>query len=169
MKIFLAVFLCLFFGFNVFSQDESNENKEEIGVEEISLARDDGSGEAGETTNVFMTTDVPIHCFVQLVSTKSVVVKMNFVAVKAEGLKSETKIVTVVYKTNGKGNQVNFNASPATIWSAGAYRVDILIDGKFAKSLEFEIKKSPKAILKEKQLPPKIQPLPKAKRKSGKT
>ena len=87
MKIFLTVFLCLFFGSNVFSQVDSSENNEKIGVEEISLARDDGSGEAGEAANAFMTTDVPIHCFVQLASAKSVLVKMNFVAVKASGLK----------------------------------------------------------------------------------
>ncbi len=169
MKIFLTVFLCLFYSFNVFSQVDSSENNEKIGVEEISLARDDGSGEAGETANVFMTTDVPIHCFVRLASVKSVLVKMNFVAVKAGGLKPETKVVTVNYKTNGKGNVVNFNASPETIWAAGAYRIDILIDGKLAKSLEFETKKSPQKISKEKQSPTKIKPQPKARQKSRKT
>ncbi len=169
MKIFLAVFVCVFFAFNVFAQSDSNENKEEIGVEEISLARDDGSGKAGEATNVFITTDVPIHFFVQLASVKSVLVKMNFVAVKAGGLKPETKVVTVNYKTNGKQNVVNFNASPETVGTAGAYRVDILIDGKLAKGLEFEIRKPPKEISKEKQPLPKRKPQPKAKQKSRKT
>jgi hypothetical protein len=169
MKIFLAVFLCLFLAFNVLAQTDSSEDNEKIGVEEISLARDDGSGEAGETTNVFMTTDVPIHCFVQLASAKFVLVKMNFVAVKALGLKAETKVVTVSYKTNGKNNVVNFNASPETIWAAGAYRIDIFLDGKLAKSLEFEIKKSPKEISKAKPSLPKIKPQPKAKQKSRKT
>ncbi len=169
MKVFLAVFLCLFFGFNVFAQADSNENNKEIGVEELSLAHDDGNGKAGEAANVFTTTDVPIHCFVQLASTKSVLVKMNFVAVKAVGLKSETKVVTVSYKTNGKQNAVTFNASPETIWAAGAYRVDVLVDGKLAKSLEFEIKKSPKEISKEKQPQPKTKSQPKAKQKSRKT
>ena len=116
-----------------------------------------------------MTTDVPIHCFVQLSSAKSVLVKMNFVAVKAVGLKSETKVVTVSYKTNGKQNAVTFNASPETIWAAGAYRADVLVDGKLAKSLEFEIKKSPKEISKEKQPQPKTKSQPKAKQKSRKT
>ncbi len=94
---------------------------------------------------------------------------MNFVAVKAGGLKPETKVVMVSYKTNGKHNVVNFNASPETVWAAGAYRVDILIDGKLAKGLEFEIKKSPKEITKEKQPLPKIKPKVKAKQKSRKT
>ncbi|HXH70417.1 MAG TPA: hypothetical protein VNI60_08815 [Pyrinomonadaceae bacterium] len=43
MKVFLTVSLCLFFAFNFFAQTDSNENNKEIGVEEISLARDDGS------------------------------------------------------------------------------------------------------------------------------
>lgn len=169
MKIFLTVFLCLFLAFNVFAQADSSENNEKIGVEQISLARDDGSGKAGEAANVFMTTDVPIHCSVQLASAKSVLVKLNFIAVKAIGLKSETNVVSVSYKTNGKHNIVNFNASPETVWTAGAYRIDILIDGKLSKSLEFEIKKSPKEISKEKQSPPKIKPQPRAKRTSRKT
>jgi hypothetical protein len=169
MKIFLTVFLCLFFVFNVIAQTDSTENIEKVGVEEISLARDNGSGEAGETTSVFTTTDVPIHCFVQLASAKSVLVKMNFVAVKATGLKPETKVVTVNYKTNGKSNVVKFNASPETVWAAGAYRIDISLDNKLAKSLEFEIKKSAKEITKEKQPVPKTKPQPKAKQKSRKT
>jgi hypothetical protein len=169
MKVFLTVFLCLFFGFNVSAQADSSEDNEKIGVEEISLARDDGSGKPGEAASVFITTDVPIHCFVQLASAKSVLVKMNLVAVKAGGLKPETKVVTVNYKTNGKGNVVNFNASPETVWAAGAYRIDILLDGKLAKSLEFEIRKSSKEVSKEKQSPMKIKPLPKTKQKSRKT
>lgn len=150
MKFFLLVFLCLFFGFNIFGQTDAPENNNAISVEEISLARDDGHGNAGEAASFFITTDVPIHCFVGFTSDKAVTVKMNFVAVKADGLRPETKVVVVNYKTSGKGTGVNFNASPETVWAAGAYRIDILIDGKLAKSLEFEIKKSPKEIVKGK-------------------
>lgn len=168
MKIFLAVFLCLFFGFNVFGQTDAKENNEPIGVGEISLARDDGHGKAGESVDDFITTDVPIHCFIALKSTKAAVVKMNLVAAKADGLRPETKVVTVSYKTSGKQNGVNFDAAPETIWAAGKYRVDIFLDGKLEKSREFEIKKSPKEIGKEKPTP-EIKPKPKTKQKSRKT
>ena len=169
MKIFVALFLCLFSAFNAFSQTDSVEDKEEPAVEEISLARNDGHGKAGEAANVFTTTDVPIFCYVRLASTKSVLVKMNFLAVKADGLRPETKLVTVSYKTSGKQNAVNFDASPETVWAAGKYRVDILLDGKPAKSLEFEIKKSPKEIVKERQSPPRSKTPPKTRQKSRKT
>jgi hypothetical protein len=168
MKIYLAVILCLIFGFNVEGQTNSNENKEVV-VEEISLAKDDGKGNVSEATNSFTTTDVPIHCFVGLNSTRSVTVKMIFVAVKSETLRPETKVVTVSYKTNGKQDGVNFNASPETTWAAGAYRVDVFIDGKLSKSLEFEIKKSAKEVVKEKPVPPKSKDKPQAKQKSRKT
>ena len=139
MKIILLLLLCFFFGFSVFGQAESDDS--EVTVEKISLARDDGNGKIGEETTVFFTTDIPIYCSVELSSTKSVAVKMNFVAVEVNGLKSGKNIVTISYKTNGKQNLVNFNASPADVWAAGKYRVDILLDGKLAESQNFEIQK----------------------------
>ncbi len=174
MKIVLLIFFCLVFGLNAFGQAENaekvgkavhTENVLEISVEEISLARGDKYGKIGETTTVFATTDVPIYCFVQLISTKSAVVKMYFVAVQANGLKPETKVVSVSYTTNGKQNSVTFNVSPETFWAAGKYRVDILIDGKQAKSLEFIIQKTTEEIENIKDIQRKLQSQPKSKLK----
>ncbi|CAN5186014.1 hypothetical protein BH20ACI1_BH20ACI1_23910 [soil metagenome] len=139
MKIILALTVCLLFFTNLFAQ--SNQNDSEVGVEEISLARGDGNGEAGEITDKFYTTDVPIYCIIQLNSHKSANVKMNIVAVKADGYKPETKIIAVSYTTKENHNRVTFNASPEKFWSSGTYRVDILINGKIAESLSFEIEK----------------------------
>jgi len=155
MKIVLAVFLCLFFSFNAFAQTESNGNVAESAVEEISLARDDGSGKAGEETDKFITTDRPIHCMIQLNSGKPATIKMNLIAVKAIGLKPETKVVTVSYITKENQNLVNFTGSPDVAWAAGTYRVDIFINGKLAGSQTFEIEKSPKQTDKEKSTVPK--------------
>jgi hypothetical protein len=155
MKIVLAVSLCLFFSLNAFAQTEQSGNVAEFVIEEISLARDDGNGKAGEVTNKFMTTDRPIHYIIQLNSDKPATVKMNLVAVKATGLKPETKIITVNYTTKENQNRVSFTASPGVVWAAGTYRVDIFVDGKLAGSQAFEIEKSPKQIDKEKQTTPK--------------
>ncbi len=172
MKIVLSVFLYLFFSLNASGQAENaekvgkpaqTENVPEISVEEISLARGDKYGKIGELTTVFAMTDVPIYCFVQLNSTKSVVVKMHFVAVQANGLKPETKVVSVSYTTNGKQNMITFNAAPETFWAAGKYRVDILIDGKPAKSLEFIIQETAEEIENTKNIEQKLQPKPKLK------
>lgn len=152
MKLVLSVFFCLFLTINAFSQSDEAAENSPVGVEEVSLARSDGSGKPGETTDKFLTTDVPIHCFIQLDSEKPATVKMILVAVKAVGLKPESKIVTVSYTTKNNQNQVNFNASPNGNWAAGDYRADVYVDGKLIKSRAFSIEKSPKEI--EKTAPP---------------
>ncbi|HXG84038.1 MAG TPA: hypothetical protein VNI84_08425 [Pyrinomonadaceae bacterium] len=169
MKIILALSLCIFLGFSTFAQSEKSENgAEKTGVEEISLARDDGSGNPGAAAANFNTSDIPIYCLIQLASVKAVTVKMNLVAVVAPGLKPGKIVVAVVYKTDGKQRGVTFNAAPEKNWTAGKYRVDILLDGKPAKSLDFEIQKSPKEIEREKLTPPKPKSPAKAKQKTRK-
>lgn len=139
MKIILALAICLLLCLTLSAQPKPNDS--EVGVEEISLARDDENGKAGEITSKFYTTDVPIYCIVRLNSAKSVNVKINIVVVKADEYKTETKIISVSYTTKENQNGVTFNASPEKMWSAGTYRIDILINGKVAESLSFEIEK----------------------------
>jgi hypothetical protein len=88
---------------------------------------------------------------------------MNLVAVKVPDVRTETKIVTVSYKTNGKQNQVNFTGKPDNgAWTAGNYRIDLFIDGKPAGSKDFQIQKTAQQIEKEKQSPtPKTDSKPK--------
>lgn len=138
MKIVAALFLCLLITFTAFGQTSETE----IGVEEITTFRDDGSGKAGIESETFLTTDIPIHYSILLNFPKSVTVKMVIVAVKAAGLKPESKLITVSYKTGEKENRVNFTASPDKFWAAGNYRADIFLDGKLSKSKEFEIAKT---------------------------
>lgn len=154
MKLVLVISLCLFFAFNAFAQTDETIKNTESSVEEITLARDDGSGQAGETSEKFNITDRPIYCILQIASTKTVAVKMILVAVKASGLKPETKIVTLNYMTQKDETGVTFNFSPGKgIWVAGDYRIDVFLDGKLSKSQTFQIEKSSKTI--EKQIAPK--------------
>ncbi len=155
MKFVLIVSFCLFFVSTVGGQIAEGDNKSVVGIAEISLARDDGKGNVGEITNKFVTTDTPIHFLIQLDSTESVTVKMNLIAVKAVGLKPETRSINVSYTTDGMQNQVNFDASPNGVWAAGNYRADIYINGKFAESRTFEIEKSPTEPVAKKNLPAK--------------
>ena len=110
------------------------------GVEEVYLAKDDGEGKAGDQVSAFSTTDIPIYCVVLLESSKATVVKMNFVAVSVSGVKADTKVVTASYTTKESQNRVNFTGRPDGKWTPGKYRVDIFLDGKLAKNLEFAIK-----------------------------
>jgi len=110
------------------------------GIEEIYLAKDDGEGKAGEQVTEFRTNDIPIYCVVLLESGEATVVKMNFVAVSVAGVRPETKVVTASYTTKQGQNRVNFSGRPDGKWTPGKYRVDMFLDGKKVKDLEFEIK-----------------------------
>lgn len=116
------------------------------GVEEIYLARDDGKGKAGEQVTEFKITDVPIYCVVLLESNAKAVVKMNFVAVAVAGVKPDTKVVTASYTTKDGQNRVNFTGRPEGTWTPGKYRVDLFLDGKLVRSLEFTIRGNTRAM-----------------------
>lgn len=143
MKLISAIIFCLVFGLSIFAQTQTPQiQTDEPGVEEIYLARDNGEGKPGDIVESFLTTDVPIYCVVQLNSLKIVTVKMNFIAVAVKGVKSETKVFTVDYKTNGKQNRVFFTGTPDGKWVTGTYRVDIFVNGKAAGKKEFQIQNS---------------------------
>lgn len=157
MKIVLVMFLCLFCGLSIFGQNAASaKNTEAAGIESVWLARDDGNGKAGEETEVFSPEDIPIYCLVQLNSQKQTVVKMNLIAVGVAGVKPETKVITVSFKTDGKQNRVSFTGRPEKVWVIGKYRIDIFIDGKQSASREFEVRKLPPQT--EKKTQPDLKP-----------
>lgn len=109
-------------------------------VEDVYLARDDGGGRAGDVVSEFGTADIPIHCVVVLDASAKVTVKMNFVAVNVPGVKADSKVVSATYTTTETQNRVNFTGRPDGKWVPGRYRVDIFLDGKQEKQLEFNIR-----------------------------
>ncbi len=135
--IFLLTLLLLFSGF-VFAQSEPRPTAGSI--EEVYLAKDDGEGRAGEQVTEFRTTDIPIYCVVLLESDSKTVVKMNFVAVSVSGVDPETKVVTASYTTKDGQNRVNFTGRPDGKWIPGRYRVDLFLDGRIVRNVEFDIK-----------------------------
>jgi hypothetical protein len=142
--LFLLTFL-LVSGYAAFAQNAA-QTASAGGIEEVYLAKDDGNGKAGEQVSEFRTTDVPIYCVVLLESDAATVVKMNFVAVSVAGVKPETKVVTASYTTKNGQNRVNFTGRPEEKWTPGKYRVDLFLDGKKAKDVEFDIKNNAGAI-----------------------
>jgi len=143
------------------------QNPADVAVTDVYLAKDDGSGKAGEPATSFVTTDIPIYCVVMLDSAKTATVKMNFVAVSVLGVKAETKVVTTSYTTKNGQNQVNFTGRPAKLWVTGKYRLDIFLDGKFVKNVPFDIQKPQSATGSALLLRPKTGQKPKADSKLG--
>lgn len=137
MKIFCIILINLLIASAVLAQ---NDQPLPASIEEVYLARDNGEGKAGEQVTEFRVTDVPIYCVVLLDSQAKTVVKMNFVAVSVNGVKPETKVVTASYVTKDGQNRVNFTGRPDEKWAPGKYRVDLFLNGKIEKNIEFEIK-----------------------------
>ncbi len=141
--IFLLI-LCLTFAATAFAQKTDPSTSaviaSDVPIEEAFLAKDDGNGKAGDAVSSFFTTDVPIYCVVRLNSTKSMIVKMNFVAVNVTGVKSDSKVVSSSFTTKDGQNRVNFTGKPYDKWSVGKYRVDIFIDGRLVKDIAFDIR-----------------------------
>ena len=130
---FLLLIVC-FLAFSVCSFAQTP-----IYVDEIYFAKDDGKGEIGDSVEKFQTTDNPIYVIVKLNENAATMVKMNLVAINVKGLKAESKVITTTYKTTKMQNRVNFSGKPEKLWFVGMYRVDIFLDDKLSKSLEFEI------------------------------
>lgn len=113
-----------------------------VGGFEIYLAKDDGTGKAGDEATSFVTTDVPIYCVVQLDSAEPTTVRMNLVAVAVPGVRAETKVVSTTYTTRDNQNRVNFTGRPAGQWVAGRYRVDIFVGSAAVVSREFAVQRA---------------------------
>lgn len=109
-------------------------------VDDVYLARDDGEGKAGDVTSVFTPNDIPIHCIVVLTKPDPAAVRMSFVAVKVNGVKPESKIVSASYATSQGQDRVFFTGKPHGKWTAGSYRIDVFVNDKLEKSLDFEVK-----------------------------
>jgi hypothetical protein len=143
LKLFLAFGVLILACANVFAQEPvAHMTKGDV---EIFLAKDDGTGNVGEPATAFVTTDMPIHCVVQLGSAESVTVRMLLVAVAVPGVKPGTKVVATSYTTKDFQDRVSFAGSPQGQWVAGRYRVDIFVDDVKVAVREFAVQKSTQA------------------------
>jgi len=109
-------------------------------VEDVYLARDDGEGKAGEVTETFAPSDIPIHCVVVLADGRPRAVKMVLVAVKVPGVKPESRVVAAAYTTKDEQDRVYFTGRPEGKWVPGTYRIDVFVDEKKERSVMFEVK-----------------------------
>jgi hypothetical protein len=152
LKFFLLTAIFVIFSLTAFGQTVTPTP---IGIDEVYLAKDDGTGHAATSpTSIFLPTDIPIYCIVQLDSLTSATVKMNLVAEQVPGVKAESKVVSASYTTKDGQNRVNFYGRPDGTWAPGKYRADIFIDGKLAKNLQFEIKAPVKAVAASRSFQP---------------
>ena len=140
-----ATLFGLIFTFCIASAAQTAAPTPKNGITEIFLAKDDGSGKAGDEATSFVTTDVPIYCVVLLDSGEPTTVRMNLVAVAVPGVRPGTKVVSTTYATRESEDRVNFSGRPAGQWVAGRYRVDIFVGDAAVVSREFAVQKAVQA------------------------
>ncbi|REJ75644.1 MAG: hypothetical protein DWQ47_09245 [Acidobacteria bacterium] len=140
MKLILAVFVCLLAAAPALGQT-NGERPEEGPVLKIALAKEEKDGTITEDPPSFEPTDIPIICYIDLREETPATVKLTIVAVKAVGLRPNTGIVTVAYRTKAGENQVTFQVQPSKTWALGEYRADVFVDGKKSGERSFSVTK----------------------------
>lgn len=139
MKAILAVLVCLAAATCAAAQTAELVRTDEVA--KVTLAREEADGTITENPPTFRPRDVPITCYVDLADDRQVEVRLVIVAVKAVGLRPNSDLVSVRYKTNKGETQVTFTARPKGNWAAGEYRADIFINGARAASAGFRVMK----------------------------
>ena len=138
MKIVSIISVCLLLAGGVFAQ-VSTEKSETSKLKKLSVAREDAAGNIVENPEFFGTKDIPITTYVDLNTDKPTLIKMEFIAVKAKGLRPNSKFFTANYKTKDGETGAVFTTKPKTVWAEGIYRVDVYLDAELAGSREIKI------------------------------
>ncbi len=150
MKFFLVVLILFCSALSYSAQNRKTdyvEFEKKPKVSKLSLAREDAEGNIIEGVSSFSPKDIPIYCYVDLNTSKPITVKLDFIAVKVKGMRPNSKLISISYKTKNGEDMVTFTGRPEKTWLVGSYRVDILLNGKAASSKTFEVLK-PKPINK---------------------
>jgi hypothetical protein len=117
----------------------TSDNADAASVESIAIARDDGSGKAGEETETLKPEDKMFHGIVHMSKMGSgAKVKVDLIAVDTPEGKN-ISVLSQDYTLGGIENQVDVKFSLPNPWPTGTYRVDAYVDGKLSKSKEFKI------------------------------
>ena len=140
MRFAYAIFLAAFLAVAAIGQAPQAPVIEAGKVEDVYLAKDNGAGKAGDIAESFGVSDIPIHCIVMLGISDPTAVRMQFVAVKVQGVKPESKVVSAAYTTKQGEDRIYFTGRPKGEWVPGTYRIDIYIGDKVERSVTFDIK-----------------------------
>lgn len=109
-------------------------------IQDIHMARDDGSGNPAEETDTFGPSDRTIHCVVRLAQAKAKTkLKFSWWIVQAEGSETE-KIKDIEYTTKTLENVVHSHLKLPQDWPKGKYKVEVYVDGNLERTVEYTVK-----------------------------
>jgi hypothetical protein len=109
-------------------------------IEELHMAKDDGTGSPGDETNVFSPGDRTIHCVAKLANAKSgTKMKFSWFIVDADGAKNE-KIKDIDYTTRSLENVVHGHLTLPQDWPSGKYRVDVYVNDNLEETAQYAVR-----------------------------
>ncbi|HYN83670.1 MAG TPA: hypothetical protein VER32_00345 [Pyrinomonadaceae bacterium] len=115
------------------------QTPQEIFVTDAELARDDGAGRAGQRVTGFRTKDNPLHCVASLNKPREGVrVRFVWTAVDAGGERDRV-LADAEYVTRAGESRADGVASLPREWPRGRYRVQVFLNGRVVKSLDFNV------------------------------
>lgn len=115
------------------------QDAQEIFVTDAELARDDGAGRAGQRVTGFRSKDNPLHCVASLNKPRAGVrVRFVWVAVDAGG-ERERVLADAEYVTRAGESRADGVASLPREWPRGRYRVQVMLNGRVVKTLDFNV------------------------------
>jgi Flp pilus assembly protein TadD len=116
----------------------SSSASADIFIQTVHMAKNN-NGKPGEAVAAFLPTDRTIFCVIELNAIKAGT-KVRFVwkTVEIEGSRNE-EIKTIDYTTTGVDQVVQGNLTLPRDWPPGTYKVDIYINGVFAKTINYRV------------------------------
>ena len=105
------------------------------------MRKDDGKGQiSDEKTETFSSSDKKIHCYIHWENPKSgITIKFVYIAVDAGTLKNETIKEVNLVTVNDTDNLAHSSLTPNRPFPKGSYKVDIYLNDKLARTVEYEI------------------------------
>jgi len=108
-------------------------------IQDIHMAKDNGSGAPGDETASFAPEDRTIHCVVKLKEAKrGTDMKFSWWIVDADGSKNQ-KIKDIDYTTRTLENIVHGHLSLPQDWPSGTYKVQVFVNGDLDRTINYSI------------------------------
>lgn len=120
------------------SPTTASPNTAEIAIQTVHMARNN-NGRPGDAVLSFMPTDRMIFCVITFnVARAGTKVRFVWKTVEIEGSRNE-EIKTVDYVTKPGEDKVQGNLTLPRDWPVGTYKVDIYVNGTFAKTVNYRV------------------------------
>jgi hypothetical protein len=129
-------------GVEVSHQDTSEPQSEtgELTLQTAEMRKDDGNGQSSDQSTETFSQAENIHCYIDWEKPKSgTKIKFVYIAVDAGTLKNETIKEVNLVTVNDTDNLANSSLTSKKPFPKGQYKVDIYINDKLARTVQFEI------------------------------